>query len=329
MNGPTSIIQHQPADLLFADLPASRQYHVVAFRHWLAGRHWLTVDLAEFRDYLSGQYRPATVNKYLEAVYKAYERLTHSNDVRDQLYTLYAALPEDGCRGLSSKEFVDETMQRILNNANPTRLRVKETTIRHRADSDTARLSYDEIISAIQSVPAGHAARRDRAVIALLAATGLRIAEARDLTIPDMQDAMEGHPALVVRQGKGQVQRVVLYLDEVESLMGYVDEYRDYYGLHTGYLFRPLRSRHSDRLSSSRMSKRQLQRVVETAPTPRPIRVHGLRRSYARMLAVEFGYPEEFIQQQLGHQSRRTTELYIGSRDDIRLKVLAQRAGDS
>lgn len=77
------------------------------------------------------------------------------------------------------------------------------------------------------------------------------------------------------------------------------------------------------------MDRRQLQRVFENAPTPQPIGVHSLRRSYARILAVEYNYPVEFVQQQLGHANRRTTELYIGNRDDIRLKVLAQRAGDS
>lgn len=51
--------------------------------------------------------------------------------------------------------------------------------------------------------------------------------------------------------------------------------------------------------------------------------LHSLRHSYITHL-VEFGYPERFIQEQVGHQFSSTTAIYIGVSNEYRNRLIAE-----
>lgn len=300
----------------------NRRYQLKAFIHWLEDRRWFEVDPMDYRKYLIEQnLAPATINKYLEAVYVLMADLATRNEVRDDLYMMYDALSEGHElreQHKAPKDFVDEVITRLLNNANPKRLRVDEKTVMHEADSQVQRLTLAEGLMLVKAMPSV----RDRAVIGLLLSTGLRVEEAHLLNVGDLYQSREEMPAVAVWRGKGNKQRLVLYVDELEPFFAYVDAYLDTYGLsEDAPLFQGYRSRHDERLNGRRLSVRSMQQMVENAPAPRPITAHSLRHSYARILRVECGYSVKFVQEQLGHDNERTTEHYIGAHDPRALEL--------
>ncbi|MER7741313.1 tyrosine-type recombinase/integrase [Streptomyces sp. NPDC096538] len=66
------------------------------------------------------------------------------------------------------------------------------------------------------------------------------------------------------------------------------------------------------------MSARRLDEAFETARKaaglPEELDLHGLRHSYVTHL-VEFGYPERFVQDQVGHAYASTTAIYTNPRE--------------
>lgn len=299
----------------------NRRYQLKAFIHWLEDRRWFDVDLRDYRKHLMTQnLAPSTVNKYLEAVYVLMQDLASQNEVRDYFEAVYEGLPEGHSKRkkYTLKEFVDEEVTRLLNNANPKRLRVDEKTVMHEADSQVQRLTLAEGLALVKAMPSV----RDRAVGGLLLSTGLRVEEAHLLNVGDLYQSREEMPAVAVWRGKGNKQRLVLYVDEMEPFFAYVDTYLDTYGLsEDAPLFQGYRSRHNERLNGRRLSVRSMQQMVENAPAPRPITAHSLRHSYARILRVECGYSVKFVQEQLGHDNERTTEHYIGAHDPRALEL--------
>jgi site-specific recombinase XerD len=51
------------------------------------------------------------------------------------------------------------------------------------------------------------------------------------------------------------------------------------------------------------------------------LELHCLRHSYVTHL-VEFGYPERFVTEQVGHESSSTTAIYTGVSDEFRNRLL-------
>lgn len=69
----------------------------------------------------------------------------------------------------------------------------------------------------------------------------------------------------------------------------------------------------------------------ELAELPEELDLHSLRHSYVTHL-IEFGYPERFVQEQVGHAYASTTAIYTGVSDDYRNRLLEwalkERHGD-
>ena len=53
--------------------------------------------------------------------------------------------------------------------------------------------------------------------------------------------------------------------------------------------------------------------------------LHCLRHSYVTHL-IEFGYPERFVQEQVGHAYAATTAIYTSVSNDFKHKTLKTRA---
>lgn len=147
---------------------------------------------------------------------------------------------------------------------------------------------------------AAAASERDRAMVQLLAETGLRRGELGSLDIGDLDTAQ---PLLTIRSGKGGKMRLVPLTTDL-----HVRLLRLVRGWDSGPVFQAR--------SGSRLSLRQINRVVAAIgqragvanPNPRhkQITCHLLRHSFAR-LWKDAGGSIETLSKILGHSSVKTT----------------------
>ena len=163
-----------------------------------------------------------------------------------------------------------------------------------------------EVIAALVESPdlSGPRGVRDRAVLELLYATGMRASECLGLTLDDV-NLSAGY---VVCTGKGQKQRLVPVGGEATQ---WVSRYlRDVRALYT-------RVRDSGRLfvnpRGGRLSRQSLWTIVRHAATRAGLRQrispHVLRHSFASHL-LEGGADLRSIQAMLGHADIATTQIY-------------------
>lgn len=141
--------------------------------------------------------------------------------------------------------------------------------------------------------------RKHRALLMLIYSAGLRVGEVVRLRVRDIDsERMLVH----VRQAKGRKDRYVMLSETaLRALRDYWREERP-----ADWLFQGARpGRH--------LTERSVQKVFSTALKRSSIRkrvsVHSLRHAFATHL-LESGTDVRFIQELLGHQSTRTTQIY-------------------
>jgi len=159
--------------------------------------------------------------------------------------------------------------------------------------------------------------KRDRALLALLLACGLRRHEAASLRVEDLQQREE-HWAIVDLVGKGRHIRTVPMPDWVfTELLGWLRSG----SIDRGKVFR--RVSRTGRVLGDGISEKAIWHVVRSStsrvgvPALAP---HDLRRTCARLCRNAGGELDQ-IQPLLGHVSIQTTEQYLGSRQRIRSAV--------
>lgn len=138
------------------------------------------------------------------------------------------------------------------------------------------------------------------AMLALVYSCGLRRSELLNLTITDV-DSKRG--VLIIKMAKGKKDRIVPLSDKViEMLREYYKEYKP-----KMYLFEGQNG------EQAQYSETSIQKVLKIAVTKanikKPVTLHWLRHSYATHL-LERGTDLRYIQELLGHNSSRTTEIY-------------------
>jgi integrase len=159
--------------------------------------------------------------------------------------------------------------------------------------------------------------KRDRALLALLLACGLRRHEAVGLRIDDLQQREE-HWAIVDLVGKAGHVRTVPIPDWVK---GQLDEWLRAAGIARGKIFR--RVTRMGRTWGDCMTEKSIWHIVKDSakgigmPKLAP---HDLRRTCARLCHAAGGELEQ-IQFLLGHVSVQTTERYLGCKQRIRSAV--------
>jgi integrase/recombinase XerD len=147
---------------------------------------------------------------------------------------------------------------------------------------------------------------RDRAILEVLYATGIRLDELLNLEVyhVDLKDQV-----LYIRKGKGRKQRVVpLGKSPAKYLKEYLEKIRPYYAkknpkerrlflLNTGLVMNPA-------------SVRTMIRGYRVqAGIKKPVSPHTLRRTCATHL-LQQGADIRYIQELLGHKSLKTTQIY-------------------
>lgn len=141
---------------------------------------------------------------------------------------------------------------------------------------------------------------RDSAMLELLYATGVRVAELTGMNVKDLD--LTRHTVRV--RGKGDKERVVPFgRAAVDAVQQWLDHGRKDMAGDTPALFVGVRG--------ARIDPRQVRRVVEKAGqvTGQRITPHGLRHTAATHL-LEGGADLRVVQEMLGHSSLQTTQIY-------------------
>lgn len=104
----------------------------------------------------------------------------------------------------------------------------------------------------------------------------------------------------------------------VESLDHYLDRVRPLFGAaaHPAVWLTERCGRISVRAANEAFSD-----VRDAAGLPQELDLHSLRHSYITHL-IEFGYPERFVQDQVGHSYASTTALYTHVSDEYRNRLV-------
>ncbi|MCR9165973.1 MAG: tyrosine-type recombinase/integrase [Nannocystaceae bacterium] len=152
----------------------------------------------------------------------------------------------------------------------------------------------------------GITGHRNRALLAVLWRTGVRISEALELRPHDV-DFKNG--TVRVRLGKGLKPRTTVLsdLDALPLVERWLEERRKLQTVGEGA---PLLCTLKGTPTDPSYARHLLPRLAKRAGLERRVHPHGLRHTHAADLALA-GVPVLAIQQQLGHHSLTTTETYL------------------
>jgi integrase/recombinase XerC len=146
---------------------------------------------------------------------------------------------------------------------------------------------------------------RDAALMDLIYATGLRVSEACDLDVTDLDTARYQTPIVLVRHGKGNKSREVPLVDQAYATLKNYLAVRAALGATGAALFVNAQGERLTPRSVQRMVKRwTIAGGIYAAATP-----HSLRHSFATHLLDE-GADLRSIQELLGHASLSSTQIY-------------------
>lgn len=144
---------------------------------------------------------------------------------------------------------------------------------------------------------------RNRALFELMYACGLRVSEAKDLKLQDV----DFHEQMIRVVGKGSKERIVPFHDEAKEILEmYCREVRKYWcsddvkEVFVNQRGKPLTSRGIQYL---------LDKVVDESPLRMHVHPHMFRHSFATHL-LDNGADLRIVQELLGHKNLSTTQVY-------------------
>lgn len=166
-------------------------------------------------------------------------------------------------------------------------------------------LSVEEMLALLDSIPLNDKlGYRNKAIMELMYATGIRISEMIDLTLSDIY----WEEAAVRVIGKGRKERFLPVASlSLEHVKTYCDSYRPLFprGYETGSVFLNSRGGRLSRMGFWKI----LRKLTEEAGIKKKITPHTIRHSFATHL-LEAGANLRVVQSLLGHSSINTTQIY-------------------
>lgn len=203
----------------------------------------------------------------------------------------------------------------------------KATVVQDKIETDYGRrLTIDSLRALVKSVdPQTLKGLRDRALITVMAGTGLRVSEVVALTMRDVFDTVNdtGQRGIRVRRGKHNKSRIVVLSGWNSWVLQAIQGYTDCIGLNPQenpdeFLFRGVK-REKGRLYSSQGEKLSARKVEDAINSYQAdymgqtttINCHDLRRTYAK-LCKQSGMSWEALRANMGHSSVTVTEKYVG-----------------
>ena len=177
----------------------------------------------------------------------------------------------------------------------------------------TAPPSDAALVKRSSSEDEGLLLRRDRALLELLYAAGLRVSELTGLNLADMD---RSEKMLRVR-GKGNKERIVPYGGKAQEALEAYWPVREQLLVHSGAAKRRPEPRHTEAIflnyAGRRLTQRSVGRIVKKyvrlANMNWDLHPHSLRHAFATHLLAD-GADLRAIQELLGHRSLSTTQKY-------------------
>lgn len=223
------------------------------------------------------------------------------NEIRQYLHYLIKENKSDSyisCAYSALKFLYQVTLKRNWND-----YRIPRTKVRKRLPEVLDVSEINALIQVTKNV-------KHRTILMTIYAAGLRVSEAANLKIGDIDSK---RMQLRIQQGKGNKDRYTI-LSEVNlsQLRTYWKEYRPETWLFPGCTL------------NKAISTRTIQKVFENsklkAGITKNVTVHSLRHSFATHL-LEAGTDIYHIQRLMGHSSAKTTSVYIHLKQEDLLKV--------
>lgn len=192
-------------------------------------------------------------------------------------------------------------LEKVLE-ASPAELVESPRLARHLPDV----LSYEEIVKIFDSIDLSTSeGRRNRAMLELLYACGLRVSEMVNLQL-SMLYFNDGFVRVI---GKGDKERLVpIGRTAMRQIQGYIEADRSHIAIAKGNEDIVFLNRRGARLSRVMVFK-IIKKQAEAAGIQKNISPHTFRHSFATHL-IEGGADLRAVQDMLGHESITTTEIY-------------------
>lgn len=255
-----------------------------------------------FLDHLAARRSPHTVRSYGSDLAQLSSFLAGEFDLDPGRLRLYlrkfGSTPVTRARKLSSlRSFVKYLKQTGRLDHDPTE--ALEAPIRRK--SLPKALSEEQTGELLDQPEAGRTPRRDRALLELMYAAGLRASEVVGIDLGDVDYA---ESAVLVR-GKGNKERIALFGGAcAHALRDYVEQERT-----TPTAGAPLFTNDKGRRLTSRTVQNVVKRWARWAGLSPEVSPHTLRHSFATHL-LDHGADLKSVQQLLGHESLATTQIY-------------------
>jgi len=314
----------QQANLIPAAADKDTASRLGRYQDWLTdqGHDWHEPALGSYRDHLIDQGLALTsVSAHLSTIRGRYRVLLKDNNIRDGLeVAVREALGQAG-KGDSPADveaLVNRKLARLSNAIDPSQSSVKVHTDQDVPDSQYYRLTAHQAELLLRSPDTTNLkGKRDKALFAIMLATGIRAAEAAGLEVCDLRQSLGGELALHVRAGKGDKGRLIPYGD-MDQVLVVVDAWLDAAGIADGPVFRGIYKGYK-KIRPSALTTRGIEKILAQYRIPVngemvTITPHDLRRTYAKLSYIN-GVDMISIQQNLGHADSQTTQGYIGVMD--------------
>lgn len=151
----------------------------------------------------------------------------------------------------------------------------------------------------IKAILEAHHNIKHKAMLSLIYSCGLRRSELLNLKLLDIDSKRN---IVIIRQSKGKKDRITPLSPRILDLL------REYYTIYkpSNFLFEGSKKGSS---YSEHSLQNVLKQALEKCKITKPVTLHWLRHSYATHL-LESGTDLRYIQELLGHNSSRTTEIY-------------------
>ncbi|MDE7148956.1 MAG: site-specific tyrosine recombinase XerD [Bacteroidales bacterium] len=251
-------------------------------------------DVAQFEAFLQAgrpspvvwnAVRQAEVEQFLKYLYDIKLAATTQARMLSGLKTFFAYLAEEGLMAVAPTELVE---------APQWRRRLPDV------------LTVEEIDAMMQAIDMSKAeGRRNKAIIAVLYACGLRVSELTGLRLSGLF-LDEGFVRVI---GKGDKERLVPIGQEAVRLLSHYIRYdRTQLSVQPGCEDVVFLNRRGGRLSRE-MVFMMIRQTAGLAGMTKPVSPHSFRHSFATHL-VEGGADLRAVQEMLGHASITTTEIY-------------------
>lgn len=252
-----------------------------------------------FKRYLlSKRYSPNTINTYSEAL-KSFLTFCNTKAIKEISNEDVIAYNNDY---ILKNKFSSSYQNQIVNAIKLFFKIVKETAIeidkvhRPKREKVLPNVLSKEEIKAILEAPKN---LKHKAMLSMIYSCGLRRSELLNLKPNDIDSKRN---VVIIRQSKGKKDRITPLSPKIlELLRVYYKEYSP-----KSYLFE---GQEKNTQYSARSLEEVLKKSIKLATIKKPVTLHWLRHSYATHL-LESGTDLRYIQELLGHNSSKTTEIY-------------------